>query len=676
MTCRNICFCNGAEAHNEHTLLLNVADASLEEKIGPGDEFAQLAAGVPVTEPIHSRTLSRGGTEYGHLEEEDLAEIKELNKEKERITTEVAKVQERLVDAEALVARFKKELLEFEAEQIEVDAKLFAFEHKAHMLPKRPGPFEWVDSDWFGAVCNLIVMLNLTFMAYHTTIHDFSPTFSWCSDNVFMVWYLGELLFKFLHHRSYLFFGRLMAVWWNWLDLGIVMSGVADQWVMPLLAGGGGKKNSSLQALKFLRLFRLLRFLKIIKAFLIADLSWISDSKAFELFMSGVIGVNAITIGCELDMQWWRGWFWVDNVFLVIYVFDLALRLKRWGKIFFVHPTDVCWNWLDFVVVTAGMLDSWLMPTIEIIQTELGGVGTKLDTSKFGKVMSLMKLMRLLRVLRLVRVLRGVPPLYTMLIGVIEAFKSMQYVIVLALLTLYGGSIIFTNLVGQGLIYDSGEAPPEALAVFGTVSQSFFSLFELMNGDTSVIEPIKDLVVGRLVFAGFMVISNWAILAILTAVVSDQMISASNDYQDEEKRTNDDAAEKHNQTRLLEIFEDNDKDKNGLLSKDEWNKMLDDRATMLELSEGTHLSRADLTDLFDCLSVEGENTDGRVAYVDLVHSLKANSSLADKRAVLHVMLRLRIMQDQMTDMFTTNFAEVKDYVKRSKGIVNAKDESL
>lgn len=87
-------------------------------------------------------------------------------------------------------------------------------------------------------------------------------------------------------------------------------------------------------------------------------------------------------------------------------------------------------------------------------------------------------------------------------------------------------------------------------------------------------------------------------------------------------------------------------------------------------------SRADLTDLFDCLSVEGENVDGRVAYVDLVHSLKANSSLADKRAVLHVMLRLRIMQDQMTDMFTTNFAEVKDYVKRSKGIVNAKDESL
>jgi len=288
----------------------------------------------------------------------------------------------------------------------------------------------------------------------------------------------------------------------------------------------------------------------------------------------------------------------------------------------------------------------------------------------------LMKLMRLLRVLRLVRVLRGVPPLYTMLIGVIEAFKSMQYVIVLALLTLYGGSIIFTNLVGQGLIYDSGEAPPEALAVFGTVSQSFFSLFELMNGDTSVIEPIKDLVVGRLVFAGFMVISNWAILAILTAVVSDQMISASNNYQEEEKRTNDDAAEKHNQTRLLEIFEDNDKDKNGMISKDEWKRMLDDRATMLELSEGTHLSRADLTDLFDCLSVEGENDDGRVAYVDLVHSLKANSSLADKRAVLHVMLRLRIMQDQMTDMFTTNFAEVKDYVKRSKGIVNAKDESL
>lgn len=236
----------------------------------------------------------------------------------------------------------------------------------------------------------------------------------------------------------------------------------------------------------------------------------------------------------------------------------------------------------------------------------------------------------------------------------------MQYVIVLALMTLYGGAIIFTNLVGEGLIYDDPtNRPPEALDYFGTVSKSLFSLFELMNGDTSVIEPIKDLVIGRLLFAAFMVISNWAILAILTAVVSDQMIAASNDYQEEEKKSNDAEEESKNMKRLLHIFEDNDHDMNGLISKDEWMGMLEDPSVCLELSEGTHLGKSDLADLFDCLAVEGNGDDGKVQYTDLIHSLKANSSVADKRAVLHVMLRLRIFQDQVSKQVEDGFADMK-----------------
>jgi len=620
---------------------------------------------------VEARTFSREAMmerlpTVDHHEEE--AEMKELKKEQEKIDERRVDVKERLKDAEDLVAKFKQELAAMDKEEKEVRVKYEALDRKLHLVPKRPGPLEWVDSNWFGAACNLVVLLNLTFMAEHGSIHAFSPFLAVASDNVFLFWYVLELCLKTGHHRRHLFFGKIMAVWWNWLDLGIVGSGIVDQWIMPLIGSGGG--GGTLAMLRLLRLFRLLRFLKIIKAFLVADLSWISDSKAWELFMSCVIGVNAITIGMELDIKW-SGWFWVDNVFLVIYTFDLSLRMKRWGCYFFVHPTDLYWNWLDFVVVNAGMMDSWLMPAITIIQTELLGVENKLDTSKLGKVMSLMKLMRLLRVLRLVRVLRGIPPLYTMLVGVIEAFKSMQYVIVLAIMTLYGGAIIFTNLVGEGLIYGGGEPPDAALEVFGSVSQSLFSLFELMNGDTSVIEPIKKLVIGRLLFAAFMVISNWAILAILTAVVSDQMIAASNDYQEEEKVKNDALAEQKNMHRLLEIFEDNDHDKNGLISKEEWLNMINDRAVLLELSEGTHLGKADLADLFDCLAVEGDVNSGKVMYQDLIHSLKANSSLADKRAVLHVMLKLRMMQDQMTEQFKKGFDEIKDMIdgKEDKKII-------
>lgn len=419
-----------------------------------------------------------------------------------------------------------------------------------------------------------------------------------------------------------------------------------------------------LSALRLLRLFRILRFLKILKAFLVSDLSWIGESKAFDLFMSGVVGLNGIIISFELDIHW-HGWTIVDNCFLVIYAFDVALRLKRWGCYFFVHPVDLYWNWLDFVVVGAGMLDSWLLPGIEIVETEMMGVNSKFDTSKLTKVMSLMKLMRLLRVLRLVRVLRSIPPLYTLLVGVIDAFKSMQWVIILTLLTLYAGAIVFTNLVGHGLIYGAQWDEDEGVRIaakekFGYVLTSLFSLFELMNGDTSVIEPIKSLLVGRLLFAGFMVVSNWAILAILTAVVSENMMSASNKFLAEEEKREDDEAEKKNHDRLLDIFRENDSTKDGQVSKAEWLAMLDDKVILAELSDDTHLDKADLADLFECLLVAGEDYSGdTVRYEELIDSLKVNAETADKRAVMHVMLRLRIMQDQ----FKAGFDEIKAMVQ-------------
>merc|ERR1712232_673156 len=100
-----------------------------------------------------------------------------------------------------------------------------------------------------------------------------------------------------------------------------------------------------------------------------------------------------------------------------------------------------------------------------------------------------------------------------------HAFDAMKWVMTLTFLLLYGGAIVFTSLIGHGYIYSSkSEIPPEANLYFGTVAQSSFSLFKLMNGDTSVVEPITKDMKGRLLFVAFMVISNWAVLAILTSV--------------------------------------------------------------------------------------------------------------------------------------------------------------
>jgi len=649
--------CNGDTGGQEESLLLK-EETQLTEVTSNDPMCGRDVERSSPEEIPEARTLSR---DIRAERPPGTAEL-ELKGRATELADNAKCLRERLSQAEGLVSRIKAELADVTHSQMEVETKLREYETSRHLIPKRLGPLEFVDSNWFGAICNLVVALNLTFMAEHSYIQNLSPMLAVGSDQVFLAWYTLELTLKILHHKRHFFLGPIAAVWWGWLDFGIVASGIVDQWLMPILMPGNKLGGGMLSMLRLLRLFRILRFLKILKAFLISDLSWISESKAFDLFMSAVVGLNGVVISFELDIQW-TGWVWVDNVFLVIYAFDVSLRLKRWGCYFFIHPNDVYWNWLDFVVVTAGMLDSWLLPAITIVQTELMGVNTKFDTSKLTKVMSLMKLMRLLRVLRLVRVLRSIPPLYTLLVGVIDAFKSMQWVIILTLLTLYAGAIVFTNLVGHGLIFPDQHSTDSAREKFGSVLTSLFSLFELMNGDTSVIEPIKDLIVGRLLFASFMVISNWAILAILTAVVSENMMSASNKFLEEEEKRTDAEEEKKNHDRLLQVFRENDDNNNGDISKEEWLGMLDDPACLLELSEDTHLDKSDLADLFDCLLVAGEDYSGNsVRYEELIDSLKVNAETADKRAVMHVMLRLRIMQDQ----FKAGFEEVKNMINEKK----------
>jgi len=208
---------------------------------------------------------------------------------------------------------------------------------------------------------------------------------------------------------------------------------------------------------------------------------------------------------------------------------------------------------------------------------------------------------------------------------------------------LYASGIIFTTLVGHGVMYD-GTAPEDAQEVFATVPKSMFALFKVMNEDQSVVDPILINWKGRLLFASFMIFSNWVILAILTSVVSDYMISASqrSDQEDQMRRnklehdlaTND----------LVALFDHLDEDHSHSLDKSEFMTVLTDDCLCAELCQKSGLSVPDLVDLFNCLSVETE-TRGRVLhYQDFIHQLQDEGKNADKRSVLHVMTFLRSME--------------------------------
>merc|ERR1712232_728323 len=168
--------------------------------------------------------------------------------------------------------------------------------------------------------------------------------------------------------------------------------------------------------------------------------------------------------------------------------------------------------------------------------------------------------MRLLRIMRLVRLVKSVKPLYRLIVGVVASLNAMKWVLVLTVIVLYAAAILFTTLVGKGYLYAGRKAPKLAADTFGTVTQSLFSLFRVMNGDIDIVAPICDSITGRLLFMCFMVLSNWAILAILTSVVSDNMISSSVMHTMEEEALAKEEARAKRQRRLYTLFKEVDHD--------------------------------------------------------------------------------------------------------------------
>ncbi|CAE8718031.1 unnamed protein product, partial [Polarella glacialis] len=184
------------------------------------------------------------------------------------------------------------------------------------------------------------------------------------------------------------------------------------------------------------------------------------------------------------------------------------------------------------------VVDQWMMPFFSFI-CKVSGQEPLETGHTMSQVMTTLRLARLLRILRLARLVRNIEPLYDLVVGVVQAMKGMSWVLVLTLVLLYLVAILSVRLMGQGLAMHGGQAPIAVQDAFPNIGQSMFVLFQVMNGDMEPLDQVFEAVPTTKIFAAvFIVISNWAILAIFTAVVSENMINSTETRRDEESKEN------------------------------------------------------------------------------------------------------------------------------------------
>ncbi|KOV79668.1 ion transporter [Nocardia sp. NRRL S-836] len=211
------------------------------------------------------------------------------------------------------------------------------------------------------------------------------------------------------------------------------------------------------------------------------------ESNRFQLFIVGVIVVNALTLGAEtttvLHANFGPLLTFIDHLALAIFTVELAARLYAFGWRFFRDP----WNVFDFVIVAIS-----LIPT--------------------AGPLSVLRALRILRALRLVAMVPSMRRVVTALVRSIPGLVSLSGLLVLLV---YVGGVIASNLFG-----DTGDPR------FSGLGPTLLTLFQITTGD-GWSDVMRDLMVQKpfawVFFLIYLLVGTFTMLNLFIAVVCSAM---------------------------------------------------------------------------------------------------------------------------------------------------------
>jgi len=217
------------------------------------------------------------------------------------------------------------------------------------------------------------------------------------------------------------------------------------------------------------------------------------------------------------------------------------------------------------------------------------------------------------------------------------------------MIMLYAASILFTTMVGHGLIY-GGHPTEDAKELFGSVLQSMFVLFKLMSGDQGVVDPLLSQLCVKVLFLFFIILANWIMLAILTAVVSDNMISTTQTHIIEDHAKDDVLAKGRSNRRLVNLFQEFDKGGENL-DEPEFVALMRDPDRCHELCDASGLRPPELLDLYLFLSMDIADGTRTVNYKNFTEQLLNEGNSVSERSIFRLERRVENIEGMIAHKF-------------------------
>ncbi|MCV6600249.1 MAG: ion transporter [Cohaesibacter sp.] len=223
---------------------------------------------------------------------------------------------------------------------------------------------------------------------------------------------------------------------------------------------------------------------------MLARLEKLLSSRQFELGITALIILNAITLGLETwpqAIEHFGGFFhFLDKAILTIFVVEIGLRLMIHRLRFFADP----WSIFDFTVVVIALLPS----------------------------SGALSVLRALRVLRVLRLISFVPSLRRVVGALLEALPGLGSITLLLGLIYYVFAVMATKLYG--------DAFPQW---FGTLGESAYTLFQVMTLESwsmGIVRPVMDYApLAWLFFVPFILVTSFTVLNLFIGIIVSAMQS-------------------------------------------------------------------------------------------------------------------------------------------------------
>jgi len=182
------------------------------------------------------------------------------------------------------------------------------------------------------------------------------------------------------------------------------------------------------------------------------------NSLAFALWINLIILINATLIGIE-TFHTSTLIVYTQRIILGIFTLEIALRFigRTSTRDYFADG----WNVFDIVIVSVSYIPDSLFEN--------------------SAALSVFRIMRVFRILRLVKTL---PELKVIVSVLLKSLKSLGYTFILLFIFMYMYAIIGVILFRGGPVAANGPSVgPTSPDPYGTIMESFFTLFRIMTGE-------------------------------------------------------------------------------------------------------------------------------------------------------------------------------------------------